>query len=94
MKKPVKKFGGGMMRAISEAVKKATGPMAQRAASGPVGGVAQMATEAAPMAAARPQGRGIMGRAAQAAAAAAAKRVKPGGMKKGGVVKKKTTRKK
>ncbi len=108
MKKPVKKFAGGMMKAILPAVKKAVGAsgMPREANPGVISqGRGPLGKIVTAMATANPQqgqpatpSRGLLGRVAQAAAAAAARRAKPTGMKKGGAVikkaVKKTTRKK
>ena len=102
MKKPVKKFNGGLiaklMTRVAPQIKKAVGessPGVVNQGKGLFGRVAQMAAEAAknaPASSARPQGRGIVGRVAQAAATAAQK-AKPPGMKKGGSVTKKAVKK-
>ena len=113
MKKPVKKFGGGLinsgllagvMRKAVPQIKKAVEKAEEQKESTPgvvaaprtlVGRVATAAAEAAknaPASSARPQGRGIVGRVAQATGTAA-QRVKLPELKKGGAVTKKAIKK-
>jgi hypothetical protein len=104
MKKPVKKFNGGLiaklMAKAAPQIKKAEGQKesapgvmaAPRTLVGRVATAAANAAKNAPASSARPQGRGIVGRVAQAAGTAA-QRVKLPGLKKGGAVTKKAVKK-